>query len=119
MKKMNTKTILHCTPCYKSTLIRVFNCLCRNASKNGFKYFTCSAQSHIPLFAAMILTVTRYFVHTEISPSGHNFFIFCFTDFFRNKLGPEDEIKNKIHSDHFPIELKSKETQIVIGKWSE
>ena len=24
------------------------------------------------------------------------FFIFCFTDFFRNKLGSEDEIKIKI-----------------------
>ena len=46
------------------------------------------------------------------------FFIFCFTNFFRNKLGSEDEMKikikfneNKIHSDHFSIELKSKETQ--------
>ena len=27
---------------------------------------------------------------------GHCFFIFCFTDFFRNKLGSEDEIKIKI-----------------------
>ena len=26
---------------------------------------------------------------------GHHFFIFCFTDFFRNKLGSEDEIKIK------------------------
>ena len=42
------------------------------------------------------------------------FFIFCFTDFFRNKLVSEDEIKIKIkiNSDHFPIELKSKETQL-------
>ena len=42
------------------------------------------------------------------------FFIFCFTDFFRNKLVSEDDIKikNKIYSDHFPIELKSKETQL-------
>ena len=41
------------------------------------------------------------------------FFIFCFTEFFRNKLGSEDEIKIKIkiHSGHFPIELKSKKTQ--------
>ena len=36
------------------------------------------------------------------------FFIFCFTDFFRSKLVSEDgnKNKNKIHSDHFPIELK-------------
>ena len=27
---------------------------------------------------------------------GHHFFIFCFTDFFRNKLVSEDEIKMKI-----------------------
>ena len=27
---------------------------------------------------------------------GHRFFIFCFTDFFRNKLVSEDEIKIKI-----------------------
>ena len=34
------------------------------------------------------------------------------TDFYRNKLGSEDgiKIKNKIHSNHFQIELKSKET---------
>ena len=35
---------------------------------------------------------------------GHRFFIFCFTDF-----------QNKIHSDHFPIELKSKETRLNEG----
>ena len=52
--------------------------------------------------------------------------IFCFTNFFRNKLGLEDEIKKKNHSDHFPIELKLKETQFCVsfdfnsvGKWSE
>ena len=28
-----------------------------------------------------------------ISSLGQHFFIFCFTDFFRNKLGSEDEIK--------------------------
>ena len=56
------------------------------------------------------------------------FFIFCFTDFFHNVLVSEDEIKikNKIHLDHFPIELKSKETRFrvsfdfnSIGKWSK
>ena len=45
----------------------------------------------------------------------HSSFIFCFTDFFRNNLGSEDEKKkNEIHSDHFPIELKSKEPSILI-----
>ena len=55
------------------------------------------------------------------------FFIFCFTDFFAQQVsvGGRNKNKNKIHSDHFPIELKSKETHCVsfdfnsIGKWSE
>ena len=29
-------------------------------------------------------------------------------------VGGRNKTKNKIHSDHFPIELKSKETRIVI-----
>ena len=39
-------------------------------------------------------------------------FIFCFTDFFSQqvRVGGRNKNKNKIHSDHFPIELKSKET---------
>ena len=32
----------------------------------------------------------------QIISLGHHFFIFCFTIFFRNKLGLEDEIKIKI-----------------------
>ena len=60
------------------------------------------------------------------------FFYFCFTVclfvFLRNKLGSEDEIKikNKNHSDYFPIELKSNETRYRVSfgfnpieKWSE
>ena len=45
---------------------------------------------------------------------GHRFFIFCFTDFFSQQVsvGRRNKNKNKIHSDHFPIELKSKETQL-------
>ena len=60
---------------------------------------------------------------------GPTLVIFCFTDFFfRNKLGSEDGIKIKIKfiSDHFPTELKSKETRNCvsfnfnsIGKWSD
>ena len=58
----------------------------------------------------MVITVK---VSHNLVALGHRFFIFCFTDFFRDKLGSEDEIKilKKIHSDHFPIELKSKETR--------
>ena len=45
---------------------------------------------------------------------GHCFFIFCFTDFFWQQVsvGGRNKNKNKIHSDYFPIELKSKETQM-------
>ena len=35
-------------------------------------------------------------VYTRLEPKAKVFFIFCFTDFFRNKLGSEDEIKIKI-----------------------
>ena len=48
---------------------------------------------------------------------GHNkaivFFIFCFSDFFSQKVRVVGQNKNKMHLDHFPIELKLKETQIV------
>ena len=52
------------------------------------------------------------------------FLFFVLLIFFPNKLGSEDEIKNKnkILSDHFPIELKSKEISFdlnSIGNWSE
>ena len=45
---------------------------------------------------------------------GHRFFIFLFYRFFSQQLnvGGRNKNKNKIHSDHFPIELKSKETQV-------
>ena len=55
-----------------------------------------------------------------------SFFIFCNTDFFSQqvRVRGRDKNENKIHSDHFPIELKSKETQFhvffdfnSIGKW--
>ena len=61
-----------------------------------------------------------------ISQLGHCFFIFLFYQFFfqQVRVGGQNLNKNKIHSDHFPIELKSKETQFPfdfnsIGKWSE
>ena len=54
------------------------------------------------------------------------FFYFLFYRFFLQqvRVGGRNKIKNKIHSDHFPIELKSKETHVSfdfnsIGKWSE
>ena len=59
---------------------------------------------------------------------GHRFFIFCFTDFFRNKLGSKDETKIEIKfiQTYFSIELKLKETRFCvtfdfnsIGEWSE
>ena len=52
-------------------------------------------------------------VHThDIESNKAIVFSFFFYRFFPNKLGSEDEIKNKnkIHLDHFPIELKSKKT---------
>ena len=56
------------------------------------------------------------------------FFYFLFYRFFSKQVrgGGRNKNKMKIHSDHFPIELKSKETQnrvsfdfYSIGKWSE
>ena len=42
------------------------------------------------------------------------FFYFLFYRFFSQQVsvGGRNKNKNKIHSDHFPIELKSKETQL-------
>ena len=42
-----------------------------------------------------------------------SFFYFLFYRFFLKQVRVRGRNKNKIHSDHFPIELKSKETQIV------
>ena len=44
-----------------------------------------------------------------------SFFYFLFYRFFFSqqvRVGGRNKNKNKIHSDHFPIELKSKETQL-------
>ena len=40
---------------------------------------------------------------------------FCLTDFFSQqvRVGGRNKNKNKIYSDHFLIELKSKETQTI------
>ena len=84
--------------------------------------------SWLTLCKVEILMMVMLTVFQNDKCYGHGFFIFCFTDFFHNKLGSEDEIKNKnkIHLDHFPIELKLKETRFCvsfnfnsIGKWSE
>ena len=40
-----------------------------------------------------------------------SFFYFLFYRFFSQQASVGGRNKNKIHSDHFPIELKSKETQ--------
>ena len=44
-----------------------------------------------------------------------SFFYFLFYRFFLQqvRVGGRNKNKNKIHSDHFPIELKSKETRIL------
>ena len=39
------------------------------------------------------------------------FFIFLFYRFFSQQVRVGERNKNKIHSDHFPIELKLKETR--------
>ena len=43
-----------------------------------------------------------------------SFFYFLFYRFFSQQVsvGGRNKNKNKIHLDHFPIELKSKETQL-------
>ena len=46
---------------------------------------------------------------------GHCFFIFCITVFFSQQVRVGGRNKNKIHSDHFPIELKSRKHKIMIS----
>ena len=41
-----------------------------------------------------------------------SFFLLLFYRFFSQQVSVGGRNKNKIHSDHFPIELKSKETQL-------
>ena len=73
------------------------------------------------------MTKTGYVTmgHVSVRPS---FFYFLFYQFFSQqvRVGGRNKNKNKIHSDHFPIELKSKETGFrvsfdfnSIGKWSQ
>ena len=40
--------------------------------------------------------VMRIMSSSGVGPLGHRFFIFCFTNFFRSKLGSDDEIKIKL-----------------------
>ena len=50
------------------------------------------------------------------SSLGHRFFYFLFYQIFLQqvyRVGGRNKNKNKIHSDHFPIELKSKETRFM------
>ena len=46
-----------------------------------------------------------------------SFFYFLFYRFFSQliRVGGRNKNKNKIHSDHFPIEIKSKETQFHVS----
>ena len=49
----------------------------------------------------------------NFKPLGHFVFNFCLTDYFsqQNRVGGRNKNKNKIHTDRFPIEFKSKETR--------
>ena len=59
--------------------------------------------------------------------SGHHFLFFVLPIFFQQvRVGGRNKNKNKIHSDHFRIELKSKETRNRVSfdfnsirKWSK
>ena len=53
--------------------------------------------------------------HCWKNPMRPEFFYFLFYRFFLQqvRVGGQNKNKNKIHSDHFPTELKSKETHIV------
>ena len=73
-------------------------------------------------FLNKVVNFIHMFQH-EVRPS---FFYFLFYRFFSQvSVRGRNKNKNKIHSDHFPIELKSKEHNCVsfdfnsIGKWSE
>ena len=45
----------------------------------------------------LVLLIQKYkiYIIKRVVQSSASFFIFCFTDFFCNKLGSEDEIKIK------------------------
>ena len=63
------------------------------------------------------MTLTFY---THIS-SLNQLVYFLFYRFFSQQVSVEgrNKNKNKIHSDHFPVELKSKETQLPVLYWHE
>ena len=62
----------------------------------------------------LIIISILSFADSFVYQLGHRFFIFLFYRFFSQqvRVGGRNKNKNKIHSDHFPIELKSKETLI-------
>ena len=55
-------------------------------------------------------TVSSSFDSCWLTALGHHFFLFLAIPIFSQQLRVGGRNKNKIHSDHFPIELKSKET---------
>ena len=90
----------------------------RNTEKNGCERLRNSAEKFL-LFLAVSLQ------NRQVRPE---FFYFLFYRFFSQqvRVGGQNKNKNKIHSEHFPIELKLKETRNrvsfnfkSIGKWSE
>ena len=75
----------------------VQHALCQTWLKTFFLSLFFFYRSHLILMSTGILWL------------GHGFFIFCFTDFFLQqvRVGGQNKNKNKIHWDHFPIELKT------------
>ena len=86
---------------------------CRASKRYKMKFCTIVAMIH-----SLIATYS-------IRPSFFYFFVLLIFS-QQVRVGGRNKNKNKIHSDHFPIELKSKETRKLcfldfnsIGKWAE
>ena len=62
----------------------------------------------------MCVTVIKLPSPSYSSFLGNRFFYFLFYRFFSQEVSVGERNKNKNHSDHFPIELKSKVPSILI-----
>ena len=63
----------------------------------------------VPFFLYLTIDLGKIKHHAKANV----FFYFLFYRFFSQQVSVAGRNKNKIHSDHFPIELKLKETQFV------
>ena len=84
----------------------------------------------MPLSGVLLMNTNNLCFNGEIScryPLRPSFFYFLFYPFFSQQVRGkgQNKNKNKIHTDHFPIELKSKETRFCVSfnfnsirKWS-